>query len=220
MALARKSKSGRSGSARKAQSRTVRTGTGPAKSISQKTIEREASLVAVELKRRDARLVLAESCTGGMAAAALTGIPGISKFFCGSLVVYRDASKSGWLGIDPSLIEKNDAVSPETALAMALRALDITKEAEISASITGHLGPDAPAEQDGLIYIATAIRQASGAAWTEVHKLQLPLQPRLNAAQRVNSVRVTGLRRQRQMLASQQILRMVRALLTASGSKF
>ena len=184
----------------------------------ERALQLEASKLAAVLRDQKTKLVLAESCTGGMAAAALAGIPGISEFLCGSFVVYRDASKSRWLGIDSALIEKHGAVSPETAEAMALQALELTSEATIAASITGHLGPGAPSDQDGLIYISVATSGRRKQGQTEVHELRLPPQSRVNAVQSTNSVKAMGLRRSRQMLASQQILRMVRALLTASGN--
>ena len=48
----------------------------------------------------DQKVVFAESCTCGMAAALLGEVPGISNYFCGSQVVYRDLSKIDWLGVD------------------------------------------------------------------------------------------------------------------------
>ena len=50
-------------------------------------------------RRRANALVLAESCTGGLAAAALATIPGISRWFCGSAVTYRDQTKIDWLAV-------------------------------------------------------------------------------------------------------------------------
>ena len=60
-------------------------------------LKKEAQLLAQALFRSGAQLVLAESCTGGMAAAALTQNPGISKNFCGSAVVYQSETKTAWL---------------------------------------------------------------------------------------------------------------------------
>lgn len=119
-----------------------------------------AAMLAVRLRATGRRLVLAESCTGGLAAATLARIPGISEFFCGSAVVYRNATKSAWLGIpadqldDPAI----GPVSARTAEDMARGALARTAEADIAASVTGHLGPDAPEGLDGVIFIAVAQR--------------------------------------------------------------
>lgn len=122
-----------------------------------------AHKLGAELKARQLKLVLAESCTGGMAAAALTDVPGISAHFCGSMVTYRDATKADWLGVSRDVLAnpKLGAVSPVVAEEMCLGALDRTSEADLAAAITGHLGPDAPAGLDGTIYIGVAWRSGS-----------------------------------------------------------
>jgi len=63
-----------------------------------------------------------------------------------------------WLGVQAETLEKYTDVSVETAREMALGVLNQTPEASLAASITGHLGPNAPAHQDGLICIAVARR--------------------------------------------------------------
>ncbi|MCA9159342.1 MAG: CinA family protein, partial [Planctomycetales bacterium] len=57
------------------------------------------------LASEQCRLVLVESCTAGRVAATLGELPGISQWLCGSLVVYRNASKSAWLGVPDSLLD-------------------------------------------------------------------------------------------------------------------
>lgn len=108
------------------------------------------------LQKRNLKFVLAESCTSGFAAAMMVGVPGVSSYFCGSAVTYRIETKSQWLGIGADLIEAHTAESPEVSLAMALGVLDRTPEAQLSAAITGHLGPGAPPEKDGIVYVAVA----------------------------------------------------------------
>ena len=120
--------------------------------------DKSAQLVFETLKNRNLKLVLAESCTCGLAAAKLGRVPGVSNYFCGSAVTYRIDSKSQWLGIDADLVEAHTAESPEVSLAMALGVLDRTPEAKVSAAITGHLGPGAPPEKDGIVYVAVAKR--------------------------------------------------------------
>ncbi len=120
-----------------------------------------ATEVKTALTLQDKKLVLAESCTGGLLATLLTSLPGISDFFCGSAVVYRWDTKMKWLGVQPETLEKYTDVSRETAREMALGVLRQTPEATLAASITGHLGPNAPAPQDGLICIAVAGRTSS-----------------------------------------------------------
>jgi nicotinamide-nucleotide amidase len=117
-----------------------------------------ATKLAAMLKHKNQKVVLAESCTGGRAAALLTLEPGISAYFCGSAVTYQESVKTGWLGVDAELIEGHTAESPETTLAMAIGILQRTDDADWSAAVTGHLGPGAPPEKDGVIFVATARR--------------------------------------------------------------
>lgn len=112
------------------------------------------------LDKGDHKLVLAESCTGGMICASLAQIPGISSRLCGSAVTYRSETKSQWLSIPVSLIEQYTAESAEVTQAMAREVLAKTPEATISAAITGHFGPDAPQEMDGVVFIAVSRRVA------------------------------------------------------------
>lgn len=114
--------------------------------------------VADALRRTGCQLVLAESCTAGLAAAALGGIPGISKHFCGSSVVYQESTKTAWLGVPVDLLREFSAVSPQVAAAMTTGVLATTPRADFAVAITGHLGPDAPPEFDGVIYIASQLR--------------------------------------------------------------
>lgn len=115
-----------------------------------------AKRISVLLERNSERLVLAESCTGGLIAAQLTEVPGISKHFCGSHVTYREDSKTKWLGVKTSTLKKFSAVSAEVAEEMVQGALRKTPEASISASVTGYLGPTG--NQIGLIYISVLRR--------------------------------------------------------------
>lgn len=118
--------------------------------------------LAAVLKRHDRRLVFAESCTAGLLASSLSRIPGISNYFCGSMVTYRDASKSKWLGVDQKDLSspKIGAVSETVAVQMATGVLEKTPEADIAVSVTGHLGPDAPVDLDGVAFVAVLFREA------------------------------------------------------------
>ena len=122
--------------------------------------------LAKRLRKRNARLVLAESCTGGLVAAALTEIPGISEYFCGSLVVYREPSKRGWLGVKAATLKKHSSVSAEVASEMARGALRKTPEATLSGAITGYLGPSG--ERVGLVYISVLRRGARAPVTTRI----------------------------------------------------
>lgn len=113
------------------------------------------------LAERRKRVVFAESCTAGLIAATLGAVPGVSASLCGSMVTYRERTKTDWLEVDSGMIDQFTAVSAVVAEAMVLGVLRKTEEADYAASITGHLGPGAPAAQDGLIYIGLASRDAS-----------------------------------------------------------
>ena len=116
-----------------------------------------------ELRTTGNRLVLAESCTAGLVSAELGQIPGISEHFCGSMVVYRTASKHAWLEIEAELLEDSTIgpVSAEVTGRLAMAILRKTPEATISAAITGHLGPNAPGDMDGRVYCAVLKRGAT-----------------------------------------------------------
>ena len=104
------------------------------------------------------KIVFAESCTGGLISATLARVPGISKVLCGSAVVYRLDTKTEWLGVPARMLVDPGPVSEPVARAMAEGVLAHTPEAVLAASITGHLGPDAPPEEDGLVFIGLARR--------------------------------------------------------------
>lgn len=121
----------------------------------------EAKRLARILETRNLKIVFAESCTGGLVSATLTQIPGISSYHCGSAVVYQVQTKAEWLGISRDLLDDPGPVSREVAVEMAAGVLRKTPQADLAASVTGHLGPDAPEDQDGLIYVAVAVRDSS-----------------------------------------------------------
>lgn len=108
------------------------------------------------LKRNNDCLVLAESCTAGLIAATLGRIPGVSQVLAGSAVVYQLATKTAWLEIPAAVLESPGPVSQMVAEQMAINVLQKTVHASISLSITGHLGPDAPPELDGVVWSAIA----------------------------------------------------------------
>lgn len=119
-----------------------------------------------ELKRRNEKVIFAESCTAGMVCATLGQIPGVSEVLCGSLVTYRPSVKRKWLKVRQDTIEKHTTESPEVVSEMAVGALEQCKEATWAAAIVGHFGPDAPKEADGHIYITVARRGRKSIKWT------------------------------------------------------
>lgn len=120
--------------------------------------ETPAHQLALMLEKMNLRLVLAESCTGGKAASLLTEVPGISRWFCGSAVTYRERTKQQWLGVPEDVLAEFTAESQATSDAMARGVLTQTNEANLACSITGHLGPGANSAIDGLVYVSLAVR--------------------------------------------------------------
>ncbi|WAZ24513.1 CinA family protein [Streptomyces cinnabarinus] len=94
---------------------------------------------------RGETLAVAESLTGGLVAAEITGVPGASKAFRGSVTAYATELKAQLLGVDAALLERQGAVDPQVAAQMAAgvrKALG----ADWGVATTGVAGPD---EQDG-----------------------------------------------------------------------
>lgn len=132
------------------------------------SIESAAVELADALKTNNQKIVFAESCTGGRVCGSLTAIAGISQYLCGGFVVYRNESKAAWLGLPLDSLNQLGAVRAEVALAMANSALNNTPEADLAVSVTGHLGPHAPEDLDGVVFVATADR-TNDADVTEFH---------------------------------------------------
>ena len=87
------------------------------------------------------KLVVAESCTGGGVARAITDLPGSSAWFERGFVTYSDVSKIEMLNVSPETIKNHGAVSIETASEMAEGALN-NSHAQVALAITGIAGPD------------------------------------------------------------------------------
>jgi nicotinamide-nucleotide amidase len=104
---------------------------------------------------------VAESCTGGLLAARLTRIPGSSDYFSGGVVSYSNQAKADLLGVDPGLIERFGAVSPEVASAMADGAL-ARFEADTAVAITGIAGPGGGTDAKPVGYVCWSVKLADG----------------------------------------------------------
>jgi len=102
-------------------------------------------------------IATAESCTGGMVAAAITDVPGSSAVLDRGFVTYSNEAKSEMLGVAPATIEKHGAVSRQTARAMAEGAL-LHSRADVAISITGIAGPSGGSDRKpvGLVWFALA----------------------------------------------------------------
>ncbi len=100
-----------------------------------------AAQLGAALKQRGLMLALAESCTGGMVAEAITSIAGSSAWFDRGFVTYSNVAKVDMLGVSRKTLEAFGAVSEQTAAEMAIGALK-NSTAQIAGSITGIAGPD------------------------------------------------------------------------------
>jgi nicotinamide-nucleotide amidase len=110
-------------------------------------------------RARFVRIATAESCTGGLIAAALTAIPGSSDVLERGFVTYSNEAKTEMLGVPAELIVRKGAVSMEVALAMADGALKASR-ADVTIAVTGIAGPGGGSEEKpvGLVHIAAARR--------------------------------------------------------------
>lgn len=96
--------------------------------------------VAATLLARGWKLATAESCTGGLIAAACTALSGSSNWFERGFVTYSNEAKAECLGVDPALIARHGAVSEVVARAMAFGAVRHSL-AQASIAVTGIAGP-------------------------------------------------------------------------------
>lgn len=104
-------------------------------------IQALANELAHSLESTRQRVVVAESCTGGLLASTLTNIAGSSSWFEGGYVTYTLQAKSAMLGISASTLQRHGAVSQPVAEIMANNAL-ARSSADYSVAVTGLAGPD------------------------------------------------------------------------------
>jgi nicotinamide-nucleotide amidase len=120
-------------------------------------LDEQAERLMHRLCDRKLTVATAESCTGGMLAALLTDIEGAGHGFDRGFVTYTTQAKTDLLGIDPDVLDKNEAVSEVVARAMAEGALD-RSQADIALGVTGFAGPAGPGHEEGLVHLALARR--------------------------------------------------------------
>jgi PncC family amidohydrolase len=120
-----------------------------------------AGRVITLLGQRGWLLATAESCTGGLLGAAITGVPGASSVYMGGWITYANEAKSRDLGVAPGLLNPPGpgAVSREVAEAMALGA-QRASGADACISVTGIAGPDGgtPTKPVGTVWLGLALR--------------------------------------------------------------
>jgi nicotinamide-nucleotide amidase len=113
--------------------------------------------LADALRARHWRLATAESCTGGMIAAACTDLAGSSDWFERGFVTYSNEAKTALLGVPAGLIAAHGAVSEEVARAMAQGALE-RAPVQLTVAVTGIAGPGGavPGKPVGTVWLAWA----------------------------------------------------------------
>lgn len=109
----------------------------------------------------------AESCTGGLIAAALTETPGSSRWFSRGYVPYANQAKIEMLGVSPDLLQTQGAVSEAVVREMALGAL-AGDDVMLSMAVSGIAGPDGglPDKPVGTVCFGWAMRLSAGQAQT------------------------------------------------------
>ncbi len=118
--------------------------------------------LAQALRTKGWHLATAESCTGGLIAAACTAIAGSSDWFERGFVTYSNEAKTELIGVPPALLVRHGAVSAEVAQAMAEGALAQAR-VDLAVAVTGIAGPGGatPGKPVGTVWMAVAQRGAS-----------------------------------------------------------
>lgn len=118
-----------------------------------------AARLVREFTERGWMVATAESCTGGMIAAAITDIAGSSAVLDRGFVTYSNDAKRDMIGVSSATLEAHGAVSMQTAVEMAEGALS-RSQADFAVSVTGIAGPDggSPEKPVGLVHMALARR--------------------------------------------------------------
>jgi nicotinamide-nucleotide amidase len=125
----------------------------------EQTIEYWRAAMADFLLKNQLKLSTAESCTGGLIAAACTDLAGSSNWFERGFVTYSNAAKTELLGVDAALIEAQGAVSEAVARAMAFGAVRHS-HAQVSMAVTGVAGPSggSAAKRVGTVWFGFSVQ--------------------------------------------------------------
>lgn len=127
--------------------------------MSDEEITAAATRVLEAARTRNLKIATAESCTGGLVAAALTNVAGSSDVLERGFVPYSNASKVEMLGVCEDTLAAHGAVSQPTAEAMAVGAIR-RSAADLAVAVTGIVGPGGgtPQKPVGLVHLAAAAR--------------------------------------------------------------
>jgi nicotinamide-nucleotide amidase len=136
--------------------------------MAEPSLDSLAAAVLAACRAKRLTLATAESCTGGMVAAALTDIAGSSDVLERGLITYSNQAKNELLAVPPELIGQHGAVSAEVAEAMALGALRLAP-VDLAIAVTGIAGPGGgtASKPVGLVWFGSGRR--GGAIATEHH---------------------------------------------------
>jgi nicotinamide-nucleotide amidase len=147
-------------------------------------IDTLARLVIDDARERSLRIVTAESCTGGLVAAAICAIPGASDVFERGFVAYTNRAKQELLGVSGDLIADLGAVSEPIARMMAEGAVEHS-HAHLSVAVTGVAGPDGgtPMKPVGTVHFATARSNQSVQHRMEIFELETRWEIQMAAVQ-------------------------------------
>lgn len=132
-------------------------------------LELEVLALGQALRERGWRLATAESCTGGMIAAACTSVAGSSDWFERGFVTYSNLSKTELLGVDASVIASEGAVSEAVARAMAAGAL-ARAPVQLTLAVTGVAGPGGGSKDKPVGTVWLALARGDG---VQAERLQL-----------------------------------------------
>ncbi len=163
-----------------------------------------AQVVGAQLLARNERLAVVESCTGGALAAALTAVPGASRYFLGGIVAYDGGIKSLLADVDPAWLEAHGAVSESVALAMAQGGRR-RMGADWVVATTGVAGPDpAPGPAGGPpVPVGTVVIAVAGPGKHAARAFTLGAPARHTRAQRIERWVGDALDRLRQEISAQ-----------------
>jgi PncC family amidohydrolase len=116
-------------------------------------------LVGDLLSQHGMKLAVAESCTGGLIGHLLTNVPGISRYYMGSVTAYANEAKVRLLGVCQETLEVHGAVSSEIVIEMA-RGVRTAFGADIGISVSGIAGPGGgtPEKPVGTVWIGLSTR--------------------------------------------------------------
>ena len=111
------------------------------------------------LQKKHLTMATAESCTGGMIAARLVNVSGVSDVFMQGMVTYSNEAKVRLLGVKEETLKAHGAVSRETALEMALGGAE-RAQTDVCVAVTGLAGPGGGSKEKpvGLVYMACAVK--------------------------------------------------------------